>query len=156
MEQPIPRFDLLVGDLPAGSAFDAIGFDTKGLGAWDSSLLVFLLRGRDYCEAHDLVFRAETLPDDVGRLLRLTRAVPEREAEREEEAGSLLARLGGQGVASYEGLMASIAFLGEVGSSFARLLRFRIRLRWRDFWVVVQSNSSGALPIVTLISFSSA
>jgi phospholipid/cholesterol/gamma-HCH transport system permease protein len=29
----------------------------------------------------------------------------------------------------------------------------RIRLRWRDFWVVVQSNSSGALPIVTLIAF---
>ncbi|MCA1791906.1 MAG: ABC transporter permease, partial [Thioalkalivibrio sp.] len=26
-------------------------------------------------------------------------------------------------------------------------------LRWRDFWSVVQSNSSGALPIVTLISF---
>jgi phospholipid/cholesterol/gamma-HCH transport system permease protein len=26
-------------------------------------------------------------------------------------------------------------------------------MRWRDFWVVVQSNGSGALPIVTLISF---
>jgi hypothetical protein len=26
-------------------------------------------------------------------------------------------------------------------------------MRWRDFWVVVQSNSSGALPIVTLIAF---
>ncbi len=46
-----------------------------------------------------------------------------------------------------------MAFTGEVADSLVRLLRFRARMRWRDFWVVVQSNSSGALPIVTLISF---
>jgi phospholipid/cholesterol/gamma-HCH transport system permease protein len=33
------------------------------------------------------------------------------------------------------------------------LILRRVRMRWRDFWVVVQSNSSGALPIVTLIAF---
>ena len=153
LEQPIPRFDRIVEGLQPGSAFDAIGFDTRGLGAWDSSLLVFLLRGRDYCEAHDLVFRTETLPDDIGRLLELTRAVPERKAEREDESLSLVARLGARGIVSYDRLMASMAFLGEVGTSFGRLFQLRVRLRWRDFWVVVQSNSSGALPIVTLISF---
>ena len=153
LEEPTPRFDRLVEDLQPGSSFDGIGFETTGLGAWDSSLLVFLLRGRDYCEAHDLAFRAETLPDDIGRLLELTRAVPERKAERETESLSLLPRLGGRGVASYDGLMAAVAFLGEVGTSFGRLFLLRLRPRWRDFWVVVQSNSSGALPIVTLISF---
>jgi phospholipid/cholesterol/gamma-HCH transport system permease protein len=132
---------------------DAIGFDTSELGAWDSSLLVFLLRGRSYCEAHRLEFRLDSLPDDIGRLLELTRAVPERKAEREEEAASLFARIGGQGIAWYDGLMAAMAFLGEVGTGFGRLFLLRGRLRWRDFWVVVQSTSSGALPIVTLISF---
>jgi phospholipid/cholesterol/gamma-HCH transport system permease protein len=33
-----------------------------------------------------------------------------------------------------------------------RLLLRRTRMRWREFWVVVQSNSSGALGIVTLIA----
>jgi phospholipid/cholesterol/gamma-HCH transport system permease protein len=39
-----------------------------------------------------------------------------------------------------------------VTDSFIRLLRRRVRMRWRDFWVVVQTNSTGALPIVTLIA----
>jgi phospholipid/cholesterol/gamma-HCH transport system permease protein len=49
--------------------------------------------------------------------------------------------------------LASVTFTGEVAAGFMRLLRSPARLRWRDFWSVVQSNSSGALPIVTLISF---
>jgi phospholipid/cholesterol/gamma-HCH transport system permease protein len=48
--------------------------------------------------------------------------------------------------------LAAVTFTGEVTDSFMRLLLRRVRLRWRDFWVVVQSNSSGALPIVTLIA----
>jgi phospholipid/cholesterol/gamma-HCH transport system permease protein len=43
--------------------------------------------------------------------------------------------------------------VGDVVDSFIRLFVGRARFRWRDFWVVVQSNSSGALPIVTLIAF---
>jgi phospholipid/cholesterol/gamma-HCH transport system permease protein len=49
--------------------------------------------------------------------------------------------------------VASITFTGEVADGFFRLIRRRARMRWRDFWVVVQSNGSGALPIVTLIAF---
>ena len=33
------------------------------------------------------------------------------------------------------------------------MLTFRTRMRWRDFWKVVQDNGAGALPIVTLIAF---
>jgi phospholipid/cholesterol/gamma-HCH transport system permease protein len=39
-----------------------------------------------------------------------------------------------------------------VTGSLIRLLLGRTRLRWREFWVVVQSNSSGAFGIVTLIA----
>jgi phospholipid/cholesterol/gamma-HCH transport system permease protein len=113
---------------------------------------MFLVRGRSYCEAHDLDFKAETLPDSIGRLLDLTRAVPEQRLE-DQRSGSFLARLGANGLSTYDGILSSVAFLGEVAQSFVRLLRGRARFRWPDFWVVVQSNSSGALPIVTLISF---
>jgi phospholipid/cholesterol/gamma-HCH transport system permease protein len=152
LEQSIPRFDRLVEDRPADRPVDAIAFDTTGLAAWDSSLLMFLVRGRSYCEAHDLDFKAETLPDSIGRLLDLTRAVPEQRLE-DQRSGSFLARLGANGLSTYDGILSSVAFLGEVAQSFVRLLRGRARFRWPDFWVVVQSNSSGALPIVTLISF---
>jgi len=152
LEQSIPQFDGLVEDWPADSPVDAIAFDTTELGAWDSSLLMFLVRGRSYCENHGLDFRAESLPEGIGRLLELTRAVPQQSLEG-QKPGSFLARLGGQGIDAYHGVLASVGFLGEVALGFVHLFRRGSRFRWRDFWVVVQSNSSGALPIVTLISF---
>ncbi len=153
MEDPTPSFDGLVESRSAGPTVGAVAFDTTALGAWDSSLLVFLLQGREYCEAHGFDFRTHTLPENIGRLLDLTRAVPERDLERREAETSFLARLGAYGQSSFDGFLGSVAFTGEVAASLSRLLRFRTRMRWRDFWVVVQSNSSGALPIVTLIAF---
>ena len=152
LERPPPRFDRLMEGLPADPPVESIAFDTDGLGAWDSSLLIFLVRGRSYCEAHGLDFRAETLPESIGRLLDLTQAVPEQRLEGRKEV-SFLDRLGAQVLSVYDGVLASVRFLGEVAQGFTRLFRRHTRFRWRDFWVVVQSNSSGALPIVTLISF---
>ncbi len=153
LERPTPAFDRLVEERPSDPSVEGVAFDTTGLGAWDSSLLIFLLQGRDYCEAHGLDFRAESLPESIGRLLDLTRAVPERDPERPPERAPFLERVGAWGLTSFEGLLDSVAFLGETFQSFMRLVRLRARMRWRDFWVVVQSNGSGALPIVTLISF---
>jgi len=153
LEHTAPSFDRLIESFAAGSTVEAIAFDTTELGTWDSSLLIFLLRVRDYCEAHGLDFRAESLPENIGRLLDLTRAVPEQELERREAKSSFLTRLGAQGLSWFDGVLESVAFVGRVAQGFAHLPRLRGRLRWRDFWVVVQSNSSGALPIVTLISF---
>ncbi len=151
LEEPTPRFDQLIEDRLAGGTVEAIVFDTTELGAWDSSLLMFLLRGLDYCEAHGLDFKTESLPENIGRLLDLTRAVPEQDLERKAKP-AFLARLGARGLASFDGFMVSVAFIGEVTASIVRFLLLRVRLRWRDFWVVVQSNSSGAVPIVTLIA----
>ena len=153
LEQPTPSFDRLVENPPLGHAVQAVGFDTTELGAWDSSLLIFLLQGMSYCEAHDLAFQTEDLPENVARLLELARAVPEREINRTVEKVSLVARLGEYGLSTYDAFLASVAFIGEVARGFAGLCLFRVRMQWRDFWVVVQSNSSGALPIVGLISF---
>jgi phospholipid/cholesterol/gamma-HCH transport system permease protein len=153
LETPIPRFDRLVEEGAPGGQMRAVAFQTSELGEWDSSLLTFLLQGMNYCEAHDLEFQDEGLPEDIARLLQLARAVPEKVAERAETRAPFLARVGTTGIASYDAFLASVGFLGEVAGSFSRFLLFRTRLRWQDFWVVVQSNGSGALPIVTLISF---
>jgi len=131
----------------------AVDFDASGLGSWDSSLLTYLLQAMRYCEAHETQFREDNLPQEITGLLALARAVPERVIDREPAASTRIARFGSRGVAAWDATLESVAFLGEVTGSLARLLTGRGRLRWRDFWVVVQSNSSGALPIVTLIAF---
>jgi len=157
-EEAPPRFGPLVvgggvkGEAGRGEA-RILDFDAAELGTWDSSLLAFLVQGSEYCETHDLEFRQENLPEPVVRLLDLARIVPQREVVEEPEMGSRVARLGKRGVAAYEAVMAAVTFVGEVAGGFGGVLTRRVRMRWRDFWVVVQSNSSGALPIVTLIAF---
>ncbi|TVP57286.1 MAG: ABC transporter permease [Gemmatimonadales bacterium] len=148
LSRSIPRFtDLLEND-----GTGAVDFDATALGSWDSSLLAFLQQGMIHCETHDLEFRAGNLPEDIARLLELARAVPEQAIGSAEEP-SLLTATGTWGLAAWDGAVAAVTFVGEVGHSVFRLLLLRLRLRWRDFWVVVQSNSSGAIPIVTLIAF---
>lgn len=153
IERPTPRFDLLAGDLPSNGTVQSIGFDTSELGTWDSSLLTFLLQVMDHCTTHDLAFQSESLPDDIAGLLELATAVPEQEIDRDEKEPSIVTRLGERGVSTYESFIASVTFMGEVAIGFVGLILLRVRMRWRDFWVVVQSNSSGAIAIVTLISF---
>jgi phospholipid/cholesterol/gamma-HCH transport system permease protein len=138
--------------LPAAEPIRRIGFDTASLGTWDSSLLVFLLQAEAWCEARSLAFDTAGLPDRIARLLVLARAVPERAVGPTAATPSRLARFGSGAVAAWDDSMAAVTFLGAVAAAFTRLLLRRSRLRWRDFWVVVQSNGAGALPIVGLIA----
>jgi phospholipid/cholesterol/gamma-HCH transport system permease protein len=143
----------LAADAQVSRKLRAIAFDTTALGPWDSSLLIFLLQGQDYCEAHHLQFVASGLPERIARLLALARAVPERIVTGGDEPRiSRVARLGQATLSASREGMAAVTFTGEVADSFVRFILRRVRFRWRDFWVVVQSNSSGALPIVTLIA----
>jgi phospholipid/cholesterol/gamma-HCH transport system permease protein len=149
----LPRLDDLLFTEPGGAEPRTLVFDASGLGAWDSRLLTFLYWGMIHCEAHTVAFRPGDLPEAIVRLLELARAVPEIESARETSRPSRLRALGVQGLLVWDGILAAVTFLGEVAAAVFDLARFRLRMRWRDFWVVVQANSSGALPIVTLISF---
>jgi phospholipid/cholesterol/gamma-HCH transport system permease protein len=151
--QATPRFGPLAEGGGGADEARIVDFDTAELGHWDSSLLAFLVQASDYCEAHDLEFREENLPGAVTRLLELARIVPEREIDPDPGGVSLVASLGRKGLSGYEALLAAVTFVGEVAGGFGGVLLRRVRMRWRDFWLVVQSNSSGALPIVTLIAF---
>jgi phospholipid/cholesterol/gamma-HCH transport system permease protein len=157
LEHGVPSFDSLVESSPAAGKTDdagvrAVAFDTTSLDDWDSSLLIFLLQAQDYSESHDVEFDATGLPDRVVRLLALAREVPDRVIEDDAPAVSRVARIGNAALAAWDAALEAVTFTGAVAESFARLVVGRARLRWRDFWVVVQTNSSGALPIVTLIA----
>lgn len=149
LEAATPRF---ADVLDLSSEARTIDFDAGALAAWDSSLLIFLLQARDWCEACGARFDSSGLPDRLTHLLELARAVPDRMAEPEAPRRSRVERLGVAGLSAWDATLAAVTFTGEVTDSVVRLLLRRTRLRWREFWVVVQSNSSGALGIVTLIA----
>lgn len=149
----IPRFDELVEEQADSDALNECSFDTTKLGEWDSSLVAFLLEGMRYCDARDISFNKESLPDNAVKLLELAEEVPERDLGKERAKDNVLALLGKKGIAAASGFLSFATFLGEVASSLVRVLVGKERFRWRDFWLAIQSNSIGALPIVTLISF---
>jgi phospholipid/cholesterol/gamma-HCH transport system permease protein len=157
LERPAPRFAPLIESArtadPTGARnVRVVNVDTSALGTWDSSLLIFLRQAQEYCEAHHLAFGTKGVPERMARLLALARVVPERVADRDAPRLSPVARFGLAGLAAWEASHVAVTFTGEVIQRGTQLLLGRVRMRWREFWVVVQSNSSGALPIVTLIA----
>jgi phospholipid/cholesterol/gamma-HCH transport system permease protein len=154
LEQPAPLFPAMVAEcgVADGAGLRVVRFDATALGRWDSSLLIFLLQVRDFCDAGRLEWDGTGLPQRVDRLLALARAVPERVAEEDAPPASLPARVGSRALQAWDAWLEALDFAGAVALGLARLLLGRSRLRWRDFWVVVQTNASGALPIVTLIA----
>jgi len=154
-----PRFEPLIkaalatdtacsGVEPARS----VKVDASTLGDWDSSVLIFLRQAETYCAARKLEFVADGLPDRMTSILALARVVPDRGVDQEEPIHPPVARVGLAGVAAWDATVAAVTFTGDVAVRGASVLLGRGRMRWRQFWVVVQSNSSGALPIVTTIA----
>lgn len=166
LNEMTPRFDAVLGAMqdtrpeaaphaaPTADHPEAhtLGFDSSALLTWDSSLLIFLRQGQAFCDQHSCRFDATGLPAQVSALLALATVVPERAAEPVAPALSAVTRFGVAGIATWDSFRDGITFLGETADSLRRLLSGKVRFQWRAFWVVVQSNSSGALPIVTLIA----
>jgi phospholipid/cholesterol/gamma-HCH transport system permease protein len=156
LDQGAPRFapmiDASEADGVAPGDANALAFDATSLGEWDSSVLVYLQQAHDWCDARNIEVDTSGLPDRLARLLALARAVPERAAEAESPKLSPVTRVGHRAISAWDAWLEAVTFTGQVTDSFIRLLLGRARLRWRDFWVVVQSNGMGALPIVTLIA----
>ncbi len=147
------RFETLVTrDALTAPKVHSLRFDATDLGRWDSSLLVFLEQVRQFCEAEQLELDVSTLPEQINRLLVLSQAVPERATPKEPATESRLTQLGHAGLRSWATVQSALSFLGDVALAVTKLARGTAHMRWREFWVVVQSNSSGALPIVTLIA----
>ncbi len=157
LEHPAPSFSRVIESARSANPDGAppaptITINAAALGDWDTSLLIFLRQAQEYCESHQLTLDATGLPGRITSLLTLAHAVPERAADREDAPRPPVERVGRAGLALWDTWLAAVTFTGEVLQRGALLLRGRVRMRWREFWVVVQQNSSGALPIVTLIA----
>jgi phospholipid/cholesterol/gamma-HCH transport system permease protein len=148
-----PSFDsLITANTTSGSPPLAIAFDAAAITEWDSSLLIFVSAAESYGETQGCRVDRSGLPEKIIRLLDLSRAVAEREAPPATPALSRVAKLGLYGIATWDSAMSALTFLGEFAQGLGRLATRQTRMQWRQFWVVVESNSSRALPIVTLIA----
>lgn len=138
----------------AGGGVTALEFEAKGLGRWDSALMVRILAISDLCAKGKIEFRTATLPGGLAKLIALSQAVPEKtDAARKEATPSFLQRVGESGLATWTGGAAMLSFLGESVLSVLKLVRGQAQFRWRDMFEVMQACGPQALGIVALINF---
>ena len=135
-------------DLP-----DVIELDGAGLEDWDSSLVAFVLRVVVWARDRDIRIDADKLPRNILELVRLSTAVPDHAEAGPKSRHSAVARLGEHVMVGATTTTETFTFVGESALSIGRLLIGRSRMRWAEFWSVIQDAGPSALPIVTLISF---
>jgi len=94
-------------------------FETRGLTDWDSTLLTFLLKIREYAGQKQVQIRDEGLPQGARRLIDLALAVPERKGARKEtKRDPFLVRIGEEGLRFFQSAGEMVGFIGEAALSF--------------------------------------
>jgi phospholipid/cholesterol/gamma-HCH transport system permease protein len=129
-------------------------FDSRELTHWDTGLLTFLVSLHTFCSPKNILVNSAGLPEGAKKLLELAAAVPEKKDARQAEGRvPFLAQLGNQTVDFFKAAGDLLEFLGETVIAVLRLLRGQAQFRRADLWLIMQSTSAQAVPIVSLISF---
>lgn len=152
LDQKLPAAATLKDQL--GPALRGVGFDTSGLGDWDTGLLSFIAEISKACADRGIAVDHGGLPAGAQRLLAMALAVPEQKlSRRQDEAPGLFAQVGAATLEFVHGAPRMLGFLGEVTLSLLRLVSGRARFRRHDLWLEIEEVGPRALPIVSVISF---
>jgi phospholipid/cholesterol/gamma-HCH transport system permease protein len=144
-----PAWDnLMAGPTPA-----RVRLQADGLGAWDSSLALFIRRARGWCEEHHIPFESGDLPPGADRLAQLLATKPAPLPARMRGLPDLFAYVGKAAFAIWTEIKDIAWLLGECAFSTVRFFRGRAQFRFSDCLVEMQECGAMVLPIVGLISF---
>lgn len=137
----------------AGSSdIRSLKLEAADLGAWDSSLLVFLVQLAQKARERKIGLELD-LPVGLERLVHMAFAVPPRAgAERRQNSLPFLAEVG-QGFLNTGPRIADfLNFLGDVTLGICRLFSGKSRMRFRDFMSALYECGVLSLPIISLTS----
>jgi phospholipid/cholesterol/gamma-HCH transport system permease protein len=141
------------GKLVAGSPPARVRLQGDELGAWDSSLALFIRDARAWCEANGAALELVDLPAGADRLAQELAKKPVKPPVQPHGLPDLFAFVGKATFKTW-GEIKDIAWLvGECSFSALRFVRGRAQFRWSDCLVEMQECGAMVLPIVGLISF---
>ena len=150
----LPGADQVRQRLQARPEVRNVVFDTRQLAFWDTGLLTFLNNLRNFCSRHSISLNIDGLPEGAKKMLELASAVPEtKDARPVERRASFLVHLGDEAINFLQSTGEMLAFIGDAGIAFSRLLRGKAQYRRADLGLIIQAASAQAVPIVSLISF---
>jgi len=131
-----------------------VGFDTGGLGRWDSGLALFVARLEPVVQATGARVDRSGLPPGLQRLMVIAESAPRRAAPvRKAEQDALLEQVGLSTLAAGDRANAVVEFVGSTMLALGRGLTGRARYRRVDLVANLQEAGLEALPVVGLVSF---
>jgi phospholipid/cholesterol/gamma-HCH transport system permease protein len=146
---PHPDWTDLIGDrLPR-----RVVLSGAELGAWDSSLALFVSAARRWSEANSIALELEALPAEALRLAALLVEEPPAPATQPLGLPNLPTAIGTETVRLWRETKDLAQLVGECAFSIGRFFRGHAQFRWRDCFAEMQQCGAMALPIVGLISF---
>ena len=115
---------------------------------WDSGTMAFILSCQRLCQQYNCTLDVHQLPEDIQSLLKLATSVPPNQEENKKQPDYFqIVRQSANRVKDW------LAFFGEVGLSFQKMLFGRSDARWSDGIAFLHQAGPSAIPIVTLLSF---
>lgn len=148
----LPDAHELIGKLES-EKMNTVRISSSGLTGWDSNLLTFLIKIKEWCTGKNVEYQDGDLPEGVRRLITLALAVPERKgARRESQKEPFFSRIGEAAQQFAASIGETFEFLGEAFIALFRLVTGRASFRRADLWLFLQETGAQAFPIVSLIS----
>lgn len=147
------NFEEEIAANPSLAAARRIQFCVDDLGAWDTSIIVYLQQVADHAESNGTEFDTNSLPATLRALLTLARAVPETETGSSVEKAGSFERIGRFTVERMENFGNFLHFGGTCFLAFFQLLVRTKRFRWRELWPIARRTGPGAVGLVALIAF---
>ncbi|MDR2432444.1 MAG: ABC transporter permease [Puniceicoccales bacterium] len=124
------------------------------LKSWDSALINFLIHILDSCESKNLTINGDNVPSGIRRLIELSRTSPVRNTPpASQKKSTMFESIGCVGLLVFFNLRTFLGFVGKLLIGIVFFIGGKVKIRGREFAVVLQEVGVKALPIVFLISF---
>ena len=139
-------------EILADQSIREVRLESDNLGAWDSSLLVFLVQVAQAVNERKADLHT-SLPDGLERLLKLAFAVPAKAgSDRKKEKLNFVQRVGQATIDLPPRITDFLNFVGDVTLAVGRLFVGRTQMRPQDLLAAMQECGVQALPIISITS----
>lgn len=149
LNAPVPAWKSVIAQHAAAN----VQVVPDDLGAWDSSLLLFLVHGQKWCAQSKHTLNAEALPENLQTLLRQITEADTPESKPKPAAKPLAERLQAWAVNLGKKARENVSFIGECTLGLVGVVKRPHQFRWLDVLVEMQQCWVSSLPIVALVSF---
>ncbi len=130
-----------------------LAFECGGITEWDSGLLAFLDKTVTVAAHRGLEIQFDGLPEGPRRLLRLARAVPQKETEVRHETGNWIHQVGQKAIHCINVMLDINRFVGELTVGLLKFCVGMSRARWSNIWDQISKAGYQSLPLISMIGF---